>query len=163
MASTTSDTGECVCVCVCVRACACELLSHVETSHFITQLLYTLVSFGGTFFLDNMFTIYNLSSLCMLTANEFFFFGQVCLRLALEVQYLVDRFGIHQTTVSRTFNFFDISSFIDSAKDSTHFLLSASTISFPVCTTVLYSFFYLSWCCHTSFICTFCGELISTS
>ena len=36
---------------------------------------------------------------------EFFFFGQVCLRLALEVQYLVDRFGIHQTTVSRTFNF----------------------------------------------------------
>ena len=78
----------------------------METSHFITQLLYTLVSFGGTFFLDNMFTIYNLSSLCMLTANGiFFFFGQVCLRLALEVQYLVDRFGIHQTTVSRTFNF----------------------------------------------------------
>ena len=36
---------------------------------------------------------------------EFFFFGQVCLRFALEVQYLVDRFGIHQTTVSRTFNF----------------------------------------------------------
>ena len=33
-----------------------------------------------------------------------FFFRQVCLRLALEVQYLVDRFGIHQTTVSRTFN-----------------------------------------------------------
>ena len=29
----------------------------------------------------------------------------MCLRLALEVQYLVDRFGIHQTTVSRTFNF----------------------------------------------------------
>ena len=53
-----------------------------------------------------MFTIYNLSSLCMLTANGFFFFfGQVCWRLALEVQYLVDRFGIHQTTVSRTFNF----------------------------------------------------------
>ena len=51
-----------------------------------------------------MFTIYNLSSLCMLTANGFFF-GQVCLRLALEVQYHVDRFGIHQTTVSRTFNF----------------------------------------------------------
>ena len=36
---------------------------------------------------------------------DFFFFGQVCLRLALEVQYLVDRFGIHQTTVSRIFNF----------------------------------------------------------
>ena len=36
-----------------------------------------------------------------------FFFGQVCLRLALEVpvQYPVDRFGIHLTTVSRTFNF----------------------------------------------------------
>ena len=34
-----------------------------------------------------------------------FFFGQVCLHLALEVQYLVDRLGIHQTTVPRTFNF----------------------------------------------------------
>ena len=37
--------------------------------------------------------------------------------------------------------FFHISSFINSAKDSTHFLRSASTISFPVCTTLLYSFF----------------------
>ena len=60
-----------------------------------------------------MFTIYNLSCLCMLTANGiFFFFGQVCLRLALEVQYLVDRFGVHQTTVSRTFNFLSVLSLI---------------------------------------------------
>ena len=57
-----------------------------------------------TFFLDNIFKIYNLSSICMLAANGFFF-GQVCLRLAWEVQYLVDRFGIHQATVSQTFNF----------------------------------------------------------
>ena len=55
------------------------------------------------FFLDNIFTIYNLSSLCTLAGNGFFFFGQVCLRL--EVQYLVDRFGIHQTTASQTFIF----------------------------------------------------------
>ena len=34
----------------------------------------------------------------------FFYFGQVCLRLALEVQYLIGRFGVHQTVVtSRTF------------------------------------------------------------
>ena len=70
-------------ICVRARACVCVcvsfhlLLSHVETSYFITQLLYTLVSFGGTFFLDNMFTIYNLSSLCMLTANGFFFWPSV--------------------------------------------------------------------------------------
>ena len=36
---------------------------------------------------------------------DFFFFGQVHLHLAWEVQYLVDRFGIHQTTASQTFIF----------------------------------------------------------
>ena len=62
----------CVCVCVCVSFHL--LLSDVKTNHLITQLLYTLVSIGGTFFLDKFFTIYNLSSLCMLTANGFFYF-----------------------------------------------------------------------------------------
>ena len=65
----------CVCVCVCVSFHL--LLSDVKTNHLITQLLYTLVSIGGTFFLDNIFTINNLSSLCMLAANGFFFWPGV--------------------------------------------------------------------------------------
>ena len=75
---------------------------------------------------------------CLLLMD--FLFGQVCLHLAWEAQYLVDRSGIHQTTASQTFVFHG-RSFIIFAKGSTHFLLSASTISFSVCTTVLTAFF----------------------
>ena len=144
MASTTSNTGECVCVCVCACVCVCVsfhwLLSHVETSHFITQLLYTLVSFGGTFFLDNMFTIYNLSCLCMLTANGiFFFFLTRCVYILLwRCNTSLTGLVFTRRLFLELLIFFHISSFIDSAKDSTHFPLSASTISLPVCTTVLY-------------------------
>ena len=98
----------------------------------------------------------------MLTADGIFFFLARC------VYVLLWRCNTSLTGLVFTRRLFlellisfHISSLIDSAKDSTHFLLSASTISFPVCTTVLYSFFYLSWCCHTSFIGTFCGELIT--
>ena len=115
-------------------------------------------------FLDNIFTIYNLSSLCMLTANGIIIFLARCVYILLwRCNTSLTGLVFTRRLFLELLIFFHISSFIDSAKDSTHFLLSASTISFPVCTTVLYSFFYLSWCCHTSFICTFCGELISTS
>ena len=37
----------------------------------------------------------------MLAADgTFSYFGQVCLRLALEVQYLVGKFGVHQTALT---------------------------------------------------------------
>ena len=85
----------------------------------------------------------------------------MCLRLALEVQYLVDRFGIHQLTVSRTFNFLSHQFFHWFCQR----LNSLSTFCFDHFVPRLHNrtlqlFFYLSWCCHTSFICTFCGELI---
>ena len=129
------------------------------TGYFI----YTLVSFGGTFFLDNIFTIYNLSRLCMLTANGIFFLARCVYVLLWRCNTSLTGLVFTRRLFLELLIFFHISSFIDSVKDSTHFLLSASTISFPVCTTIFYSFFYLSWCCHTSFICTFSGELISAS
>ena len=60
--------------------------------------------------------MYNLSSLCMLAANggNFLFFWPGV--FALVLQYLFDRFGIHQTTVSRTFSFLLRQLFIISAK-----------------------------------------------
>ena len=135
----------CICVRTCVRVCVsfhfyCQMSKPTTSFRSCYILWFPLVE---PFFLDNIFTIYNLSRLCMLAANGFFFFGQVCLRLAWEVQYLVDRFGIHHTTASQTFIFLSRQFFHFFAKGSTHFLLSASTISFSVCTTVLYSCFYL--------------------
>ena len=72
----------CVCVCVCVRVCVCACVSALAwlviitcRNQPLTQLLYTLVSVGGTlFFLIISFTIYNLSCLCMLAANGTFLF-----------------------------------------------------------------------------------------
>ena len=106
--------GVCVCVCVCVcvrvRVCVCVCVSLIRYYHMSKPATYAVAIYSGfswwnSFFLIISFTIYTLSSLCMLAANgTFFYFGQVCLRLALEVQYLVGRFGVHQTAVtSRTF------------------------------------------------------------
>ena len=71
------------------------------------------------------------------------FFGQVCLRLAWAGRcntWLTGLAFIRRLLLKLLF-FFHVSSFIIFAKGSTHFLLFASTISFSVCTTVLYSFF----------------------
>ena len=89
-----------------------------------------------------MLTIYNLSSLCMLTANGIFFFLARCVYVLLwRCNTSLTGLVFTRRLFVELLIFFHISSLIDSAKDSTHFLLSASTISFPVCTTVLYSFF----------------------
>ena len=98
----------CVCVCVCVCACVLAFISYCHMSEPATLLRSCYILWFHLvepfFLITCLQSIIFLVFVCFLLM-EFFFFGQVCFRLALEVQYLVDRFGIHQTTVSRTFNF----------------------------------------------------------
>ena len=72
----------CVCVCVCVCVLAFTSYCHMSKPTTSLRSCYTLVSVGGTFFLDNIFTIYSLSSLCMLAANGFFFLA-MCVSVLL--------------------------------------------------------------------------------
>ena len=141
----------CVCVCVCVRVCVCVCVNLIRYYHMSKPATYAVAIYSGfswwnSFFLIISFTICNLSSLCMLAANGNFFFI-----LARCVCDLLWRCNISLAGLAFTRRlllvelllFFYVSSFIISVKGSTHFLLSALTISVTFCTTLLGSFFYL--------------------
>ena len=151
-----------VCVCVCVLAFIsyCHMSKPATLLRSCYILWFHLVEpfFLITCLQSTIFLVF----VCLLLM-EFFFLAKCVYVLLWRCNTSLTGLVFTRRLFLELLIFFHISSLIDSAKDTTHFLLSASTISFLVCTTVLYSFFYLSWCCHTSFVCTFCGELISTS
>ena len=156
----------CVCVCVCVRACACVVAfisyCHMSKPATLLRSCYILwFHLVETFFLITCLqSIIFLVFVCLLLM-EYFFLARCVYVLLWRCNTSLTGLVFTRRLFLELLIFFDISSFIGSAKDSTHFLLRPfrSPFAQPYST----AFFYLSWCCHTSFICTFCGELISTS
>ena len=100
----------CVCARVCVRVlafiCYCQMSKPTTYLRSCYILWFPLVEpfFLITFLQYIIFLVF----VCLLLMD--FFFGQVCLRLAWEVQYLVDRFGIHQTIVCFSSLYFSFTS-----------------------------------------------------
>ena len=95
----------CVCVCVCVLAFIsyCHMSKPATLLRSCYILWFHLVE--PFFLITCLQSIIFLVFVCLLLMEFFFFLAKCVYVFALEVQYLVDRFGIHQTTVSRTFNF----------------------------------------------------------
>ena len=133
-------------MCVCACACVLAFISYCHMSKPATLLRSCYILWFHLvepfFLITFLQCIIFLVFVCLLLMDFFF--------LARCVYVLLWRYRCNTPLTGLVFTrqlflelliFFHISSFINSAKDSTHFLLSASTISFPVCTTLLYSFF----------------------
>ena len=128
----------CACACVLAFISYCHMSKPATLLRSCYILWFHLVEpfFLITFLQSIIFLVF----VCLLLM-DFFFFARCVYVLLWRCNTSLTGLLFTRRLFLELLIFFHISSFIDSAKDSTHFLLSASTISFPVCTTVLYSFF----------------------